>query len=622
MVTRRLVVAGLVSVAALAAGAGPARADDGLTVVPGAVTADRVELVADLPGAAGGELPPVTVSWNGQPLSATVRPDRAGPDRSVVVVLDTGTAAAGTLPAARDGVLGFAAAAPAELAIGLVSAAGTPAVVLPPTRDRAALRTAVAGLRAGGDPAIYAGLATAAGVGGGAADRRLLVVAANPDNSADADRIAGQLTSAKRRIDLVPVGAARGGLTRLRRAVAATGGTVRPAAAPGALPGALRAMAGTFPVRATISVAVPPELAGTETRLAVSVGAGADRASADVPVRIPALPSAAASAATGGGLRGLGLGLGPLTLLIFGLLVAAILLVVFAGGDSVRPGRLRQVERFRVAGGGVPITGDTGPNRAGPRRRPNRTGPPGPAERAGAQPDGEAEHGPNRLLWAAGCAVAGAILLGLLAGPLGLLLGAVLGWFVPALRRRTRERRRRRAFADQLPDALQLVVGSLKSGFSLGQSIDGVVRDAPPGPLAVELGRAMSEVRLGSDLDDALERTAERVGNEDLAWAVMAIRIQRETGGNLAEVLETAVETLRERDRLRRHVRALSAEGRLSAYVLIGLPFALAGWLLLTRRDYLAALWTTPLGLTMLIGAAVLMAVGTFWMSRWTKVEV
>jgi tight adherence protein B len=169
---------------------------------------------------------------------------------------------------------------------------------------------------------------------------------------------------------------------------------------------------------------------------------------------------------------------------------------------------------------------------------------------------------------------------------------------------------------------LQLIVGSLRSGFSLAQAIDAVVQDSTPSPLTVEFGRAIAEVRLGADLDSALERVAERVGNDDLAWAVMAVRIQRETGGNLAEVLETTVETLRERDRLRRHVQALSAEGRLSAYILIGLPFALAGWLLVVRRDYLSVLWTTSAGLTMLIGAAVLMALGIVWMLRWMKVEV
>jgi Flp pilus assembly protein TadB len=129
-------------------------------------------------------------------------------------------------------------------------------------------------------------------------------------------------------------------------------------------------------------------------------------------------------------------------------------------------------------------------------------------------------------------------------------------------------------------------------------------------------------VRLGGDLADALDRAAVRADNQDLAWAVIAIRIQHETGGNLAETLETTVDTIRERGRLRRHVRALSAEGRLSAYLLLGLPIAIAGWMFVVSRDYLSVLWTTPTGLILLVGAALLMVFGAFWMSRWLKVEV
>jgi tight adherence protein B len=312
--------------------------------------------------------------------------------------------------------------------------------------------------------------------------------------------------------------------------------------------------------------------------------------------------------------------------LVFGGLLLAMLLLVTRVGGSTRKGRLRQVEQFRLGVRGTPVTGRMAVDR--PVGAFARTvGPAGPV--AADAPAGQPASGAQRtmsprqwLLVKAGAAVLGALLFGVLAGPVGVLLGALLGWLLAAAYPRLRERRRRDAFADQLPDALQLIVGSLRSGFSLAQAIDALIQDSPPSPLTVEFGRAIGEVRLGADLDDALERVAQRVGNEDLAWAVMAVRIQRETGGNLAEVLETTVETLRERDRLRRHVQALSAEGRLSAYILIALPFALAGWLLAVRRDYLSVLWTTSAGLTMLVGAGVLMAVGIVWMMRWMKVEV
>jgi tight adherence protein B len=101
----------------------------------------------------------------------------------------------------------------------------------------------------------------------------------------------------------------------------------------------------------------------------------------------------------------------------------------------------------------------------------------------------------------------------------------------------------------------------------------------------------------------------------------MAVRIQREVGGNLAEVLQTTVDTMRERGRLRRHVSSLSAEGRLSAWVLIGLPVALGLFMFFYRRDYMEPLFTDSLGITMLLGGGALFVVGIIWMARVIRVE-
>jgi tight adherence protein B len=102
----------------------------------------------------------------------------------------------------------------------------------------------------------------------------------------------------------------------------------------------------------------------------------------------------------------------------------------------------------------------------------------------------------------------------------------------------------------------------------------------------------------------------------------MAIRIQREVGGNLAELLNTVAATLREREYLRRQVRSLSAEGRLSAYILVALPIGMLGYMLALRRDYVMPLFTEPLGLLLVLVALVLLSVGWFMMSRIVKVEV
>ena len=144
--------------------------------------------------------------------------------------------------------------------------------------------------------------------------------------------------------------------------------------------------------------------------------------------------------------------------------------------------------------------------------------------------------------------------------------------------------------------------------------------DAPL--IGAETFRALVETRLGVPLEDALDGVAERFDSDDLHWAVMAIRIQREVGGNLAELLDTVAATMREREYVRRQVAALSAEGRLSAWVLGCLPVLFLLYMLVANGDYVMPLFTDPRGLVMLGLGAVLLGVGAFWMSRLVKVEV
>jgi tight adherence protein B len=204
---------------------------------------------------------------------------------------------------------------------------------------------------------------------------------------------------------------------------------------------------------------------------------------------------------------------------------------------------------------------------------------------------------------------------------IGVPAGLVAGWLGMRLLVSVRIGRRRAAFGDQLPDVLQLVASSLQSGFSLAQAIDAVVHEGTQ-PAAGEFARALGETRIGADMADALDGVAARMDSQDMRWTVMAIRIQRSVGGNLAEVLRNTIATMRERAFLRRHVKALSAEGRLSAYVLIALPVLLGGWLFYNSRSYMRLLYTTPLGLIMLCGSVALVVVGAIWMRALIKVEV
>jgi tight adherence protein B len=205
----------------------------------------------------------------------------------------------------------------------------------------------------------------------------------------------------------------------------------------------------------------------------------------------------------------------------------------------------------------------------------------------------------------------------LILGLLFMAVGAIGPWFYLGFRRS----RRKKKFERQLPDTLQLMAGSLAAGLSLAQSVDTIVRDGTE-PVAGEFRKVLVETRLGLSLETALQGVADRFQSKDFAWVVMAINIQRQVGGNLAELLTTVANTIREREYIRRQVAALAAEGKLSAMVLGGLPPGFLLYLLVANHNYVMVLFQRPLGILMLCGGAFWLCVGVFWMSRLVKVEV
>jgi tight adherence protein B len=180
--------------------------------------------------------------------------------------------------------------------------------------------------------------------------------------------------------------------------------------------------------------------------------------------------------------------------------------------------------------------------------------------------------------------------------------------------------RQRKKFETQLPDTLNLLATSLRAGYSLLQAVEAVGNEAPD-PTRREFGRAMAEIRLGRPIDDALNDIAERMDSVDFEWTVLAIEIQREVGGNLAEVLQTTSETMVQRNRLRREMKALTAEGRISAIVLALLPVGLFIFIFLTNPTYMEPLITNPIGIAVLFGGVVFIGIGIFWMQKIVKVD-
>ena len=217
-------------------------------------------------------------------------------------------------------------------------------------------------------------------------------------------------------------------------------------------------------------------------------------------------------------------------------------------------------------------------------------------------------------------AVMGALGVGLANGePLRGLLLAVVAGVLPRLLISRRAGKRRRMFGDQLDGTLQLLAGSLRAGYGLTQALDAVAAESPA-PTSDEFGRVVVETRLGRDFTDSLTALARRMESNDMRWVAEAIGIQREVGGDLAEVLDTLAETIRERSQIRRQVHALSAEGRISAVILIALPLVLALVISIINPLYLADLTGTSIGRTLIIVAVVLMVVGVIWLRRIIKV--
>jgi tight adherence protein B len=206
-------------------------------------------------------------------------------------------------------------------------------------------------------------------------------------------------------------------------------------------------------------------------------------------------------------------------------------------------------------------------------------------------------------------------LVGLLfSGPLLAVISAIAVCLGAQVYVQRRKAKRRRAFADQMPDLLQLITTSLRSGYGITQALDSVAEEADE-PARSEFAHVLTEARLGRDLSESLRSVATRMDNIDLEWVVGAIDINRDTGGNLSETLAKVSNTVRERERMQRQVLTLTAEGRLSARILMALPFVMGLLQWRTNPDAFALLFH-GFGLFALICGLVLLLAGVFWVRR------
>lgn len=580
---------------------------------------------------APGDMPDVRVTENGHQLSdvtvSSMRAERSPID--VVLVMDTsgsmvGKPLADAVAAARN----FAASMRPTDRIAVVSFSSEPVVIQGFTEDRTRLTAALSGLRASGETALYDGLVAAANLLKKATAQERYIVALSDGgdtlsiNSANNAAIA--VKAARAPVYAIALKSPEynpGTLTAIART---SGGRMTLATDSNALAAIYASIAKEMQLRYRVkAVSLRPDTADLDYRLTLGSGTAAARTSARNPLFEASDASVAPALETP---RPSGVSLVLAVILTFAAAAALVVaMYMFLRRDRAALEQLKFYDQLHEHDQAVRGAGDPTSVRAGLVDALGAI-----AERRGMTGLVQSWLDSAGLVWRANeyifFHVVGTVLIALLVrlitGNFAVTaLAVLLSVALPMLLLRVRASMRTHAFEDQLPDILDLIAGSLRSGWGMQQSIDLVVTETGE-PARSEFKRTQSEVRLGLPLEEALARMADRVGSEDLRWTVSAIAIQREVGGNLAEVLNTVSHTIRERAELRRQVSALTAEGRFSLVVLTILPFALFGLLFLVNPGYILISLTTPLGLVAMAAGAMLLVIGIFWLNRVVRIEV
>ncbi len=595
-------------------------------------TADfpKVQVVVSAPGK---QLHPgdVSVSENGKNADV-LRVDAIGearhaPKVATVLAVDTSGSMQGkALVAAVHAARVFVRGMPSKLEVGVVAFSDRPRLVTAPTSDHARATRALGALHAAGETALYDAVA-AASASFSDADQRYIIVLSDGGNTTGHHDLGTAIAAARRAhatIDTVGLKTPDTDVAALRALAARTGGRYQPAATAdlnSIYSGLARSIGDQYVI--TYRSELSP---GAQADVVVQAGSGRDTAVLQAPARpvhtepAPAAPRRSVGAALPGGQAALYTGLAACFLAVF----ALVFLGLRARDQARSRARItRAVRPVRPEPGDEAHDRGPSPVAVGIRKAAEKvsSGKMGGAldpmlERAGLKLRRD------ELLVLIATGTLGGAALGLLVlGPALAVLLAVVGGAAPLGWVSHRARVRLRSIRSQLPEVLALLASSLRAGHSFIQALDSVAREMEGAP-AEEFSRVVTEIRLGRQVDEALNELADRIGSEDFRWAVMAVNIQREVGGNLAEVLDNVADTLREREDIRRQVDVLSAEGRLSLWVLAALPFLFGLYLAFASPQSLGLLFGTGIGLVMVAGGAVLLVAGIVWMRRIVRIDV
>jgi tight adherence protein B len=601
----------------------------------------KVQVLYSLPdvGDATPDLKTLSVTLDGEPVDATATlasDAKQGVRRTAILAIDVSEsmAANGKFAEAKRAAQTFLDSAPADLYVGVVTFAGSVSVAQEPTLDRGATSAVIQGLKLSYGTLLYDGVLKAVSASGKDGQRSVIVLSDGRDTGATKlTDVTAAVKTAEVKVDVVALAQSAGDEKLLEPLSAAGNGAVISANDPKGLAQVFADEAQTLAKQIQIT-ATPAASSKREGTLTVTVDAG-DQTFSDaafVTVSGEVQPTKAAAPSTD--LVAPPSGLHLTSNVFFAGLIALgggllVLLVALFGGLGKKPESLSTTI--------APYT------RKGAGKRVTKSEPQGVTAQAVGiaskalqsnkglevklgdklEAGGLAIKPAEWLLIHAGIAFGVTFLIFLLSGGdlVFSFVTLVLGIIVPWVYLGRKQSKRLKAFNSQLAATLQLMAGSLQAGLSLPQGMDTIVREGAE-PMSTEFRRALVETRLGVAIEDALESIGERMHSDDFQWTVMAIRIQREVGGNLAELLLQVAATLRERDYLRRQVKSLSAEGRFSAYILLAMPPCILAYEYMTNRAYLEPLYTTGTGYVMLGVMGFLMGLGAFMMNRMIKLEV
>ena len=612
-------------------------------VEPDGSKLQMVVSLSDLTQSGKPDLGAVTVTFDDQevPAKAELVSDAQNQvRRTAVLAMDVSNSMKGSkFEEAKAAADAYLDAVPKDVYVGLVTFAKDVTVVSKPTQDTGSVRDALDGLQLSRETSLYDGVSAAVEQAGSDGARSILVLSDGRDNSGKPlDGATSDVANAGVKVDVVALAQNDDEKALLQKIANSGSGQLLSADDPSALEAVFTKEAESLAQQVLVSVTPPADLAGHEGSLSVSLEVDGETTADTAFVKLPAGAKPVGGGEVGSTVEPVQPGIlipkGYMYAGIVGTALAVITMLVLALGgnrDKKRSSLDSRIEAYtrqgakKLAAANREVEASSMTQQAVAVAESVLEGQKGLEVALGLRLEaaGLALKPAEWLLIHAGVALGLGILSLLLGGGnlLYMLLGLVLGVAMPWLFLSFKRKRRVTAFNNQLADTLQLMAGSLSAGLSLAQSVDTVVREGND-PMAGEFRRALVETRLGIEIEDALTGVAERMQSVDFEWVVMAIRIQREVGGNLSELLKKVAETIREREYLERQVKTLSAEGRLSVWILGGLPPGFMLYLFMANPTYLHPMYTTPLGWAMLTVMSVLLTAGIFWMKKVVKVDV